>query len=112
MTDITQGADALDENALFNAAVEAETLDKFENPPPVKEPDKPAALAPDGKTEPKTEPKEAKTDDNAPVPPGRLREEAEARRSAERERDDLLGPDAAAGAASAATAAARAAQGR
>ncbi|UEM17038.1 hypothetical protein J4G43_024110 [Bradyrhizobium barranii subsp. barranii] len=90
MTDVTQGADALDENALFNAAVEAETLDKFENPPPVKEPDKPAALAPDGKTEPKPELKpEAKTDDNAPVPPGRLREEAEARRRAERERDDL-----------------------
>ncbi|MET4628437.1 hypothetical protein ABIB83_005470 [Bradyrhizobium sp. I1.8.5] len=90
MTDTTQGADALDENALFNAAVAAETLDKFENPPTVKEPDKPVALAPDGKTEPKPELKpEAKTDDTAPVPPGRLREEAEARRRAERERDDL-----------------------
>ncbi|QOG21374.1 hypothetical protein [Bradyrhizobium sp. SEMIA] len=87
MTDITQGADAPDENALFNEAVAADTLAKFENPPPVKEPEKPAApAAPEVKPEVKAE---AKPDDNAPVPPGRLREEAEARRRAERERDDL-----------------------
>jgi hypothetical protein len=82
MTDVTQGADAPDDTALFNEATSAETLEKFENPPPVEEPEKPAPPPPEAKPE-------AKPDDNAPVPPGRLREEADARRRAERERDDL-----------------------
>lgn len=83
MTDMTQGQDAPNENALFNDAVSTTTLEKFENPEPVA-PDKPQ---PDKVTEP---PKpEAKPDDNAPVPAGRMREEAELRRRAERERDDL-----------------------
>jgi hypothetical protein len=87
MTDTTQGADALDENALFTEAVEADTLAKFENPPALS-PEKPVPAAPEAKTELKPEAKvEAK--DDAPVPPGRLREEADARRRAERERDDL-----------------------
>ena len=83
MTDTTQGADAPSENALFNEAVEADTLTKFENPPPV-EPEKPAPPVAE-----KTDPPKPIADDNAPVPPGRLREEAEARRRAERERDEL-----------------------
>jgi hypothetical protein len=33
MTDTTQGADAPNENALFNEAVSTDTLAKFENPP-------------------------------------------------------------------------------
>lgn len=86
MTDVTQGADAPDDNALFNDAVNAATLEKFENPPALNEPA--------GQTEPKAEPKtdtktEPKLDDTAPIPPGRLREESDARRRAERERDDL-----------------------
>jgi hypothetical protein len=86
MTDVTQGADAPDDTALFNEAVTAttDTLAKFENPPvapKVEEPPKPApAEKPDATSKP---------DDSAPVPPGRLREEAELRRRAERERDDL-----------------------
>ena len=94
MTDTTQGADALDDNALFNEATSLDTLDKFENPtlpepkapePKPAEPAKaPEAKGPDGKTAP-----EPKPEDNAPVPAGRLREESEARRRAERERDDL-----------------------
>lgn len=84
MTDITQGQDAPNDNALFNEAVSTTTLHDFENPvlPKVEEP--PAPKPEDPKPEPQPKP-----DDNAPVPPGRLREEADARRRAERERDDL-----------------------
>jgi hypothetical protein len=79
MTDTTQGADAPDDSALFNEAV-TETLEKFENPP----------VAPEEKPAPPPEPKpEPKPEPDAPIPPGRLREESEARRRAERERDDL-----------------------
>ncbi|MEY9239171.1 hypothetical protein ABIF68_006790 [Bradyrhizobium japonicum] len=87
MTDLTQGAlDAPDENALFNDAVTSDTLDKFENPPVATEP-KPAPMPPAGeppKPDARTEPKLDET-----IPSGRLREESEARRRAERERDDL-----------------------
>jgi hypothetical protein len=85
MTDVTQGADAPNEAALFHEATsnDAETLTKFENPPPVAEPEKPAPPPPAEKPEP------SKSEDNAPVPAGRLREEAEARRKVERERDEL-----------------------
>lgn len=85
MTDTTQGADAPDDNALFNEVVKADTLTKFENPEPVPAPDKPAPPQP----EPPKPGDPPRPDDNAPVPPGRLREEAENRRRAERERDAL-----------------------
>lgn len=87
MTDLTLGAqDAPDENALFNDAVTSDTLDKFENPPVATEP-KPAPTPAAGeppKPDARTEPKLDET-----IPSGRLREESEARRRAERERDDL-----------------------
>ncbi|MBR0741167.1 hypothetical protein JQ581_29970 [Bradyrhizobium liaoningense] len=89
MTDVTQGADAPDENALFSDAVSTDTLAKFENPPAPTEPPAPAPAAPEPKATTEPKPPEPKHDDTAPVPPGRLREEAEARRRAERERDDL-----------------------
>lgn len=84
MTDMTQGQDAPNENDLFNEAVTADTLEKFENPEPVPPQPPPAPPPKPGDEPPKPEPK---PDDNAPVPPGRLREEADARRRAERERD-------------------------
>lgn len=84
MTDTTQGADAPNDTTLFNEAVQAETLTQFENPPP--QPDTPAPPPPTPEP-PKPEPK---PDDSASVPAGRLREEAEARRRIERERDDLM----------------------
>jgi hypothetical protein len=88
MSDVTQGADAPDDASLFSDATTT-TLEKFENPaeplPKLVEP------KPDGlKEPPKDAPKEPPKDSDAPVPAGRLREEAEARRRAERERDDLL----------------------
>jgi hypothetical protein len=84
MTDVTQGADAPDDAALFReATTDTTTLDAFENPKP--EPEKPAE--PDKPAEPK--PAEPKQQDEPPVPAGRLREESEARRRAERERDEL-----------------------
>ena len=85
MSDTTQGADAPSDNALFQEVVESTTLEKFENPPePPKEPDKPA-------DKPLDKPAPAdKTEPEAHVPAGRLREESEARRRAERERDELL----------------------
>lgn len=84
MTDVTQGADAPDDSALFNEVVSTETLAKFENPPaPPAAPEAPAAPAAAER------PTDQQRDDNAPVPPGRLREEAENRRRAERERDEL-----------------------
>src|SRR4051812_22994102 len=94
MTDTTQGADALDDHALFNEATSLATLEKFENPEPVAPEAKPE-VKPEAKAEPEVKPAgeskpEAKPDDNAPVPAGRMREESEARRRAERERDDLL----------------------
>ncbi|WP_445215470.1 hypothetical protein ACKWRH_23610 [Bradyrhizobium sp. Pa8] len=70
---------------MFNDAVSTATLEKFENPPVVTEP--PAPTPPAGETpkpEARTEPKLDET-----IPSGRLREESEARRRAERERDDL-----------------------
>lgn len=88
MTDTTQGADAPDDGALFNEAVsaDADTLAKFENPPPVAEEKTPPPPAGDKKPDAKTEPP---AKDDAPVPSGRFREEADARRRAERERDEL-----------------------
>jgi len=88
MTDVTQGQDAPDDASLFSDATTT-TLEKFENPElpaepkePVKEPVKEPIKEP---------PKEPiKPDADAPVPAGRLREESEARRRVERERDDLL----------------------
>lgn len=86
MTDTTQGQDAPNDSALFNEAVTAtpDTLEKFENPT-LPEPPK-ADPAPKGDEPPKPA---DRTDDNAPVPSGRFREEADARRKAERERDEL-----------------------
>ena len=84
MTDITQGQDAPDGD-LFREALDTPTLEKFENPQlpePPKPAEKPVEQQPPD-TQRTTDP------DNAPVPPGRLREEADARRRAERERDDL-----------------------
>ena len=84
MTDMTQGQDAPNDSALFNEAVTAETLEKFENPPVAPEPKEPPAPPPEPPKPTDPPPKE-----DAPVPPGRLREEADARRRAERERDEL-----------------------
>jgi hypothetical protein len=86
MTDVTQGADAPDDASLFSDVTTATTLEKFENP---EVPLPPVEPKPDGPKEPPKETPKAEQPD-APVPAGRLREEAEARRRAERERDDLL----------------------
>lgn len=82
MSDTDQGNDS----ALFQEAL-GTTIDKFENPtlPPEPKPtdqptNKPADLKP-GEVRPQEQ--------DAPVPAGRLREEADARRRAERERDDM-----------------------
>jgi hypothetical protein len=89
VTDVTQGQDASD-NDLFREALDSTTLEKFENPelPKVAPEPKPVEPKP---AEPKSgePPAQKTTDPDAPVPPGRLREEADARRRAERERDDL-----------------------
>ena len=87
MTDLTQGADAPDDSALFNDATST-TLEKFESPePPKVEPPKPD---PAEKPEPKPgDPPKPDQREDGPVPSGRFREESEARRRAERERDDL-----------------------
>src|SRR5215813_13443394 len=80
LSDTTQGQD---DGSLFREAIDAPTLEKFENPtlPEVKpepvrqqvqQPEKPKPQTPD-----------------APVPAGRLREESDARRRAEREASDL-----------------------
>ena len=83
MSDITQGQDASDGD-LFREALDSTTLEKFENPELPKEPPKEKAAEPPRPGDPpKPEPPEA------PVPSGRFREEAEARRKAERERDEL-----------------------
>jgi hypothetical protein len=90
MTDTTQGAIAPDSDAaLFNEAVQSTTLEKFENPEPVPPSPEPPAPPPPPPGDQPPRPGEPPKDDNAPVPPGRLREEAEARRRAERERDEL-----------------------
>jgi hypothetical protein len=83
MTDVTQGADAPDDTALFNDVTSTDTLEKFENPQ-LPEPPKVEEAKVEPKTEAKIEPKE-----EAAVPSGRFREETEARRRAERERDDF-----------------------
>jgi hypothetical protein len=86
MTDVTQGADAPDDASLFSDATTT-TLEKFENADPLPPVEKPEAEAkPDVKPEAKPDVKP----EDAQVPAGRLREEAEARRRAERERDDLM----------------------
>jgi hypothetical protein len=85
MTDVTQGADAPDDASLFSDATTT-TLEKFENADPLPE------KTPEPEIKPEVKP-EAKPDvkpEDAQVPAGRLREEAEARRRAERERDDLM----------------------
>lgn len=81
MTDVTQGQDAPNDTALFNEAVSTTTLEKFENPPDPK-PEEPKPADPPKPTDKPAEP-------DAPIPPGRLREESELRRRAERERDEL-----------------------
>src|SRR5262252_5144958 len=88
MTDTTQGAlDAPDDTALFQEATSTPTLKQFEDAVlPVPKEETPPAPA-DGKTEPKPTDKTEPKDET--IPPGRLREESEARRRAERERDDL-----------------------
>lgn len=80
LSDTTQGQDA----ELFRGAVEADTLEKFENPPELPEPPKQA-----DPPKPQEEQKPEAQQTEGPVPAGRLREEAEARRRAEREVSDL-----------------------
>lgn len=90
MTDLTQGQDAPNDSALFEEATST-TLEKFENPEPPKpepkpepkpaDPDKPGDKPADKPADPPRE--------DGPVPSGRFREESEARRRAERERDEL-----------------------
>jgi hypothetical protein len=82
MTDVTQGADAPDDAALFQEAT-GDTLDAFENPK--EQPGQPADKPVDKPPEEKPAEKPA---EEPPIPAGRLREEAEARRRAERERDE------------------------
>jgi hypothetical protein len=88
MTDTTQNLP--DDASLFDDAAAATTLDKFENVPLPPAP--PAPPKADDKTPPAGgtgEPPKPDVSD-APVPAGRLREEAERARRAERERDELL----------------------
>jgi hypothetical protein len=73
LSDITQN-----DGELFREALDAPTLDKFENPEIQPEP-KPA----------RNEQEEPKPEIDAQVPSARLREESEARRRLERERDEL-----------------------
>ena len=82
MSDTTQGQDSVSDNDLFRDAIESTTLEKFENPEPPK-----ADVKPPEKIEPKPDVKEPEP----AVPPGRFREESEARRRAEQERDVLRG---------------------
>lgn len=85
MSDVTQGAQAPDDASLFSDATTT-TLEKFENADPL--PPQPEIKKPDAPQEVKPEVKPEQPD--APVPAGRLREESERARRAERERDDLL----------------------
>jgi hypothetical protein len=92
MTDTDQGVPSTPDDASLFSDATSTTLEKFENEgqlpiPPVeaKQPEPPPPPPPPPVVEPvKPEAPEA------PVPAGRLREEAEARRRAERERDELL----------------------
>jgi hypothetical protein len=84
MTDTTQGQDTQtqqgDDASLFRDAIDAPTLEKFENPPP----------KPEGQQQqPTGQQQKPDTQPDAPVPSGRFREESEARRRAERDRDEL-----------------------
>ena len=85
MSDVTQGQDVLESSIeeqqnLFNEAIDAPTLEKFENPK------LPPDVVDDGKGQQKP-PKQQEPD--GPVPSGRFREELEARRRAERESNEL-----------------------
>ena len=88
MTDITQGQDASDSD-LFREALDSTTLEKFENPELPKVEPEPRPVEKPAEPKPGEAPAQRTAEPDAPVPPGRLREEAEARRRAERERDDL-----------------------
>lgn len=83
MTDVTQGQDVPNDTALFNEAVTSTTLEKFENPEPPKEPPK------EPEPQPTDKPADKSQEPEPSIPPGRLREESELRRRAERERDEL-----------------------
>jgi hypothetical protein len=89
MTDVTQGQDLPDDNALFQDATTTETLEAFENPElplDVPEQPKPAVTEPlADKPADKAEPPK----DEAHIPAWRLREESEARRQAERRNEEL-----------------------
>jgi hypothetical protein len=90
MTDVTQGAQAPDDASLFSDATTT-TLENFENPElPLPKPVEPKPEAPQQQP-PKDPLKEPPKELDAPVPSGRFREESEARRKAERERDELRG---------------------
>lgn len=90
MTDTTQGQDApvieqQTDDSLFREALDTPTLEKFENPQLPAE--KPAQQQTTQQQAPAKTETQQQTD--APVPAGRLREESEARRRAEREVADL-----------------------
>ena len=81
MSDVTQGQDApQNESELFREAIDAPTLEKFENPPLREEKPEPKGEQQQQRTEQPSEPA---------IPPGRFREESEARRRAEREASEL-----------------------
>jgi hypothetical protein len=92
LTDTTQGQDTQqspqNDASLFREALDAPTLEKFENPPELKpesqQQQRPAGQQP-GQQPAKTE---TQQQDDAMVPSGRLREVTEARTRAERERDE------------------------
>jgi hypothetical protein len=85
LSDTTQGQDIIQDANLFSEATNAETLEKFENPD-LPNPDAKVEPKPELKPEPKPD---SRTDNDGPVPAGRLREESEARRRFERENADL-----------------------
>jgi hypothetical protein len=90
LSDTTQGQDTQpvgqNDNELFREALDAPTLEKFENPqlPPDKPATQPAQQQQPGQQQPG-----AQQQQDAPVPAGRLREESDARRRAEREATEL-----------------------
>jgi hypothetical protein len=82
LSDTTQGQDVqgeqqADDASLFREALDAPTLEKFENP-----------RLPEARQQPEPKPEPPQQPDAA-VPSGRFREETEARRRAEREATDL-----------------------
>ena len=95
MTDTTQGADAPSDAALFQEATSSGmTLADFENPKlgddlPAEKPAEKPATPPADKPIDKTA-EQPKPENEPSVPAGRLREEAERARRAERERDELI----------------------